>query len=64
MASCNYLFIILIKMKFATYAALMTFASINNVSAAEDQNKLSSEWFVDGARGFYQGYYKSFYKKT
>ena len=53
-------------MKFATYAALMTAASctdLKNVSA-EERNRLNTEWFIDGARGFYEGYYKSFYKKT
>jgi hypothetical protein len=49
-------------MKFAAYAALMTAATIN--AAQVDQNKLNTEWFVDGARGFYHGYYKSFYKAT
>ena len=49
-------------MKFAAYAALMTAATIN--AAQVDQNKLNTEWFIDGARGFYHGYYKSFYKTT
>ena len=49
-------------MKFAAYAALMTAATIN--AAEVDKNKLNTEWFIDGARGFYHSYYKSFYKTS
>jgi hypothetical protein len=42
----------------------MTLVCIKSIYAAEDQNKLNTEWLIDGVRGFYQGYYKSFYKKS
>ena len=42
----------------------MTLVCMESVNAAEDKNKLNAEWFIDGARGLYYGYYKSFYKKS
>ena len=42
----------------------MTLVCMESVHAAGDQNKLNTERFIDGARGFYYGYYKSFYKKS